>query len=247
MLFGLLFLFYFILIPSNAFAWGPLTHVYLGSEIYYLGSVLPAAVYGLLRRYRHDYIYGNLMADMILAKKYMPSSRNSHSWDVALRLLESAKTRPERAFSLGYMSHLAADTVAHGRYTAGRHNLEHTFLELSADSVIDRSYWFQAVGTDRKVQARNDAFLERSLDRVIFSFNTNKRIFKGAVLLSRLNEEWITKNLLPRKSKRMVEGLHEESLERIIDVLQNGERSEVLKKDPIGRIKRGRVLKAILN
>jgi hypothetical protein len=229
---------YFLLIPSLAFAWGPLTHIYLGSEIYYLGPLLPVWVFNLLKRYRGDYLYGNLMADIILAKNLLPPEKNSHSWEVAFGLLDSAKKSSEKAFSLGYISHLAADTVAHGIYANGK-NIEHTFLELRADSLIDRKYWFQAIGIDRNVQYRNDKFLEESLERVIFSFKTNKRIFKGMLFLSVLNKEkfgdFIDRNLLTSATKEDIKKLHEESLERIIDVLRNGNRSSVLKKDPIVR------------
>jgi hypothetical protein len=250
MLSRLLLIACFLLVPSAAFAWGPLTHVYLGSEIFYLSSLLPAAVYGLIRKYRQDYLYGNLTADIILAKKYLSSEKHSHNWDVALGLMESSRTKSEEAFSLGYMSHLAADTVAHGSFTAGSRPLHHTFLELRADSAIDREYWFQAVAIERKVQVRNDAFLERSLERVIFSFKTNKRIFKGAVALSWLNSGtyygFIDRNLVGLQKNGELEVLHDESLDRIVDVLRNGARSEVLKKDPIGKVRRAKVLKAFL-
>jgi hypothetical protein len=249
----IVFILWFLLIPSVAFAWGPLTHIYLGSEIYYFSTVLPAAVYGLLKKYKEDYLYGNLVADIILAKKYMPLKKNSHNWDVALSLYESSETDTEKAFCLGYMSHLAADTVAHGKYTAGRKVFQHTMLELRADSLIDRSYWFKAVAIDRKVQFRNDAFLEKSLERAIFSFKTNKRIFKGVVALSCLNTEVPFTDLLYRSLSHgrvdaRLKGLHDESLSRIVDVLQNGKASEVLKKDPIahhGKLARARVLTAI--
>src|SRR3989304_4615726 len=190
MIFTVLIFLFFLLIPSPAFAWGPLTHIYLGSEIYYLGSILPVWVFNLLKRCRGDYLYGNLMADIILAKNLLPIEKNSHSWEVGFSLLESAKKSSEKAFSFGYISHLAADTVAHGKYTNGK-NIEHTFLELRADSLIDRKYWFKAIGIDR--------------------------------------------NILTSVKKEDIKKLHEESLERIIDVLCKGDRSPVLKKNPIAR------------
>jgi hypothetical protein len=229
---------FFILVPSLAFAWGPLTHTYLGSEIYYFGSLLPVWVFNLLKRYRGDYLYGNLMADIILAKNLLPLEKNSHSWEVAFSLLESSKKSSEKAFSLGYISHLAADTVAHGIYTR-RKNIEHTVIELRADSLIDRKYWVQARGIDRVIQYRNDRFLEKSLERVFFSFKTNKRIFRGMLFLSGLNKEkfgnFIDRNLLIPVTKDDIKKLHEESLHRITDVLRNGDRSAVLKKNPIAR------------
>ncbi|NWF52449.1 MAG: zinc dependent phospholipase C family protein [Nitrospirae bacterium] len=215
-----------------------MTHIYLGSEIYYLGSFLPVLVFNLLKRHRGDYLYGNLMADIILAKNLLPLEKNSHTWEVGFSLLESAKKPSERAFSLGYISHLAADTVAHGIYTNGK-KIEHTFLELRADSIIDRKYWFQAIGIDREIQFRNDRFLEESLERAIFSFKTNKRIFKGVLFLSGLNKEkfgdFIGRNLMTTVRKEDIRELHQKSLVRIIDVLCKGDRSLVLKKDPIAR------------
>ena len=233
----------FVLIPTVAFAWGPLTHIYLGSEVFYLGGLLPAAVYGLLKKYRQDYLYGNIMADTILAKKYLPAEKHSHNWSVAVDLLESSQTNPEKVFSMGFMSHLAADTVAHGSYTAGCRGLEHSLLEFRADSTIDRSYWFQAVSLGIKVHVRNDSFRETSRERVIFSFKTNRRIFKGFVALSGLNRQVFRNTfaggLTGFDEKGLLEGFHRESIDRIVDVLSHGARSEVLKKTPVAKLKRG--------
>jgi hypothetical protein len=239
-MFRFLIIIAFLLVPSLAFAWGPLTHVYLGNEIYYLGSLLPAGVYSLIRRYRNDFLYGNLMADIIVGKKYLPDEKSSHSWHVALNLFDSAKTQQQKAFVYGYMSHLAADTVAHESLTNGRKNVGHTFLELKADSLVDKRYWLQAIAIDKRVQTRNDLFMERTLERVLFSFKTNKRIFKSVVFLSGLHQErfsnFIDRNIVvpPTYRKENIKRLQDESLDRIIDLLQNGRYSEVLKKNPLG-------------
>jgi hypothetical protein len=242
---------YFLLIPSDAFAWGPLTHTFLGTEIYYFASLLPPAIAHLLKKYRQDYLYGNIMADMVIGKKYSQVDKNSHSWDAGSELYEAAATDSEKAFALGYMSHLAADTVAHGRYTAGSKSVGHTMLELGADSLIDMGYWRQAVGIEKKVQARNDALMARCLDVVMFSFNTNKRVFKGALALSCLNKERLASIITDSPSRLrkggLIDSLHEESVDRIVDVLSNGTRSEVLKMSPIAHLKGNRVLKAFLN
>ncbi|MBI4683796.1 MAG: zinc dependent phospholipase C family protein [Nitrospirae bacterium] len=244
-----LFVIPFLLAPSLAFAWGPLTHVYLGSEIFYLGSLLPAGIYSLIRKHRNDFLYGNLMADIIVGKKYLPDEKSSHNWDVAISLFDAARTQQQKAFVYGYMSHLAADTVAHESLTRGRKNFGHTFLELKADSIVDKRYWFQAIAIDKKVQIRNDVFLERSLERALFSFKTNKRIFKGAVLLAGLPQErvsnFIDRNIIIPSAykKENIKRLHEESLDRIIDLLQNGRESDVLKKNPLGSPRRKRFLK----
>lgn len=249
MLVRILIAIFFVLVPASAFAWGPLTHMYLGTEVFYLGSLLPPAILNLMRRYRQDFLYGNIMADAILAKRYIAWNRNSHNWEVALGLHDASETDSERAFSLGYISHLAADTVAHGIYTAGRKNLGHAYLELKADRLIHRGYWFQALAIRRRVQSRNDAFLEQYLDRVVFSFKTNKRIFSGVVALCGINGFRLgvvkERGLFRTNGKAEIEKLHEKSLDRMLDVLQKGSGSSVTKKDPSCGLRRGRVFKAL--
>lgn len=227
------------LVPSFAFAWGPLTHVYLGSEILSLGPLLPAGIYALIRKYRHDYLYGNLMADIIIGKKYLPEDKNPHSWDMAMNLFDAAETQQQKAFVFGYLSHLAADTIAHGKFTNSRRNIEHTLFEMRADCIIDKRYWFQAISIDRRVQRRNDIFLEKSLESALFSFKTNKRIFKSVVLLSGFNKErlgnFIQKNIVYPEdlAKHNIRQLHFESMERIVDILSNGKDAGVLKESPM--------------
>lgn len=224
----LLFFIGFLFIPSFSFAWGPMTHMYLGSEIYSYAPLIPAGIMTLLRKYRQDFLYGNLMADMILGKKYLPDDKSSHNWDVGLKLMEQAKRGPEKAFVYGYLSHLAADTVAHEALTDDKWDVGHAWIEMKADSLIHKAYWLESVTINRAVQRRNDRFLESSLDRFIFSFNTNKRIYKGMVFLSVFNKQ--------RKrgvDKEYISNLHDESIASVLDLLQNGKDASVLSKSPL--------------
>lgn len=228
MLFILFFAAGLVLIPSFSFAWGPLTHMYLGNELLNCAPLIPAGILALLKKHRQDFLYGNLMADIILGKKYLPDDKSSHSWDVGLKLLDQAKTWPERAFSYGYLAHLAADTVAHETLTDEKGNMGHTWVEMKADSLIDKTYWLQTVMISRAVRKRSDLLLENSLDSYIFSFKTNKRIYKSMVFLSFLNKK--------RKrgvDRELIQELHDESLARMLDLLQNGTESAVLNKNPL--------------
>ncbi len=251
-IFKLLLIIGFLLVPAAAFAWGPLTHIFLGNELFSMSPLIPAGLYRIISRYKKDFLYGNLMADIIIGKQYIPEEKNSHSWDVAFSLMKAASTEQQKAFVYGYMSHLAADTVAHNIYTADRNNIGHTVMEMKADCIIDKKYWFQAIAIDRKIQARNDLFLESSLDRFMFSFKTNKRIFKGVVFLSVFNGErigdFIDKTLVTSlPQRRRIEDLHEESLDRIIDLFQNGKKSAVTKATPGVVSDRGKITKALLS
>lgn len=241
--FRLLLIISFLLIPAAAYAWGPLTHIYLGNELYSLCSLFPAGLLEIIRRYRKDFLYGNLIADIIIGKKYLPDNKSSHSWDVAFDLLKAAGTKQQKSFVYGYMSHLAADTVAHNIYTVDKKNIGHAIMEIKADSIIDKKYWLQAIATDRKIQIRNDLFLENSLERFIFSFKTNKRILKGMVFLSVFNQEkignFIDRNLVTSLPVReTIEKLHEESMDKVIDLFQNWEKSSVVKVNPSGNVYR---------
>jgi hypothetical protein len=131
-------------------------------------------------------------------------------------------------------------------------NLGHTVMEMKADSIIDKKHWLQAMAIDRKTQARNDLFLENTLDRFIFSFKTNKRILKGMVVLSVFNQErigdFIDRNLITSLPDReAIENLHQESLDKIIDLFQNWKNSEVVKTSPSGAIYRGRLVRTFMN
>ena len=242
----------FLFVPAVSFAWGPLTHIYLGNELFSLGALLPAGLIEIIRRYRKDFLYGTLMADIIIGKKYMSNKKSSHSWEVAFDLMRSARTDQQKAFVYGYMSHLAADTVAHNSYTVDKKNLGHTLMEMKADTIIDKRYWFQAIAIDRQTQVRNDLFLENSLERFIFSFKTNKRIFKGMVFFSVMNQQrigdFIDKRLITSMPVREeIEQLHEESLDKIIDLFQNWEASEVVKASPSGVVYRGKLARTFLS
>jgi len=220
---GLLF------IPEDAFAWGPLTHIYLGNEIFYLSTILPAQLFYLISRHREDFIYGNIVADIIFAKGLLPPEKNSHNWSVGFDLLNKAEDDSQKAFVYGYLCHLASDTVAH-EDLASKIGLSHTVLELKADRLISSSYWIEAITINRTIQKRNDSFLKEYLERALFSFKTNKRLFKGLIYLSIFNRN------ISLASSSVWEGeikrLHEESLDRMVDILLKGENSKVTKKKP---------------
>jgi len=202
--------------------------MYLGNQLLNCAPLIPAGILALLKKHRQDFLYGNLMADIILGKKYLPDDKSSHSWDVGLKLLDQAKTWPERAFAYGYLSHLAADTVAHETLTDEKGNMGHTWVEMKADSLIDKTYWLQTVMISKAVRKRSDLLLENSLDSYIFSFKTNKRIYKSMVFLSFLN-----KKRRRGVDKELIQELHEESLARMLELLQNGTESAVLNKNPL--------------
>lgn len=230
MIFRLLFLLcVLLLVPSTAWAWGPLTHIYVANELYAYAGLIPAGIFSLMQRFRQDFLYGNLMADMILGKSFMPEEKSPHSWATGLRFLELAQNESEQAFAYGYMCHLAADTVAHGVLLEEQQDASHAWLEMQADSMISKAYWLQSVSFSKAVQRRNDRFLENSLDSFIFSFKTNKKIYKSLVFLSLLSIRSRNTCL----SRDYIHELHDHSLARMISLLREGQKSLVLRENPM--------------
>lgn len=175
-----------------AWAWGPGMHILVGTEILGALSLLPAAVAGLLRRYPYDYLYGCIAADITFGKKYAPVDKHCHHWHVGEELLDAADTESTRACALGYLTHLAGDTVAHNFFLPRR------LLATSNTQAIGHSYWEHRIdihlGQAYLAAARhlvmefnhshNDELIDRVLARAVFSFQTNQRIFRGMIRLA---------------------------------------------------------------
>ena len=116
----------------------------------------------------------------------MHASVHSHRWATGTRLLERAPDDRLRAFALGYLCHLAADTLAHNVYvprrlllTSSTRNVGHAYWEARFDACFPLDQLELArdvVGGDH---AEPDALLEEVLTWALFTFRTNKRIYRG--------------------------------------------------------------------
>ncbi|MBC8414086.1 MAG: zinc dependent phospholipase C family protein [Nitrospira sp.] len=230
----------FLLIPAVADAWGPLTHVYLGYQILDLGaSLIPLGIYSIINNYRNDFLYGNLSADIILGRRFQGLEKSSHNWEVAWRILESSESERQKAFAYGYLMHLCADTVIHNHDNL-KLSFSHSILELRSDSILDKKYRRIMKNLDKYMQKKNDIFLEKTLESLIFSFKTNKRIFKGLLVLSRLPSytpvsSFIDKRFTEQISPADIREIHKLSLIRMFELLNCGRDSAALKHNPLGK------------
>lgn len=180
-----------LLLPDVAWAWTPGTHVYLGESLLANLHLLPAATAALLRTYPHDFLYGNIAADSSMAKKHAPVGRHCHFWHVGQEIHDRAPSEELRAFGLGYLCHLAADTVAHNHFvprqlvlTAGTAGVGHTYWESRVDTHLGARYARAAkelIGMDTSAA---DAHLDTLISPTIFSVKTNRRLFRGMVHLA---------------------------------------------------------------
>jgi hypothetical protein len=103
-------------LPGDALAWGPGVHLAMGGTILEnLGLVSPF-IADILARHRDLFLYGCISADIFIGKGSRIHDGHSHNWDTGFALLHSARDPGLRAYAYGYLSHLAADTVAHNYY-----------------------------------------------------------------------------------------------------------------------------------
>lgn len=188
-----------LLLPDQLWAWGPATHVFLGQGILDSLNLFSPTIRNLLTSYPYDFLYGSVAADISLAKKYVPEGRHCHNWNVGEEIYGSADTERLRAVGLGYLAHLAADTVAHNFFvprqlllTSSTKGLGHSYWEHRMDFQIGESY----MGLARQVVMNHDhsgadALFDRVLSSTLFSFQTNRRIFRGMIRFQD-NDRWQT-------------------------------------------------------
>lgn len=236
-----------LLLPDPAWAWGPATHVYLGQGVLQSLSLLPQAVQALLIAYPNDFLYGSVAADISLAKKYVPEGRHCHSWHVGEEIFHSAPTERLRAVGLGYLAHLAADTVAHNTFvprqlllTSSTKALGHSYWEHRMDHQIGDRYTALArhVVMDHDHSAA-DALFDGVLSATLFSFQTNRRIFRGMIRFQD-NDRWqnifgtVLQNSRWTLEDAVVEGYLVRSFDYVVDYLNRRGEGIAAGLDPIG-------------
>lgn len=235
-----------VLLPASAHAWTPGTHVYLGEAVLRSLATLPASIADLLRAFPYDFLYGSIAADTSMAKKYVPTGRHCHSWTVGLEIHAAAPDEPMRAFALGYLSHLAADSIAHNHFvpmqlavTASTSSLGHSYWESRFETHLGSGCARQARDLILLDHSRADALLDGILSPTIFSTHTNRRIFRGMVHAAD-NEGWqrifglMTENSRWDLANAEVGRYVDTSYDAIMDFLIRFERSMAYQLDPSG-------------
>jgi hypothetical protein len=179
------------LFPSDAFAWTPGTHIYLAESVLSRLALLPPAIADLLRAFPYDYLYGSIAADTSFAKKYAPVGRHPHHWHVAQEIHDTAPTDALRAFGLGYLSHLAADVVAHNYFvprqlvlSRGPAGVAHAYWEARVENTLEHRYSRDAIDLLRMDHTPADRLLDSVLSPTLFSVPANRRMFRGMVRIA---------------------------------------------------------------
>jgi len=232
--------------PATAYAWTPGTHIFLGEAIMRSLSLLPASVAEIIAAFPYDFLYGSIAADTSIAKKYAAAGRHCHSWNIGFEIYDKAKPEPMRAFGLGYLAHLAADTVAHNYF------VPHQLAVTSTTAALGHSYWESRIDThvgerfSRRAReiilldhSASDGHLDRILSPTIFSTPTNRRIFRGMVYVTDTESWQRIFQMVSEKSRwdlteDEVGGYMTRSFNYIIDLLNRFDSAEAYALDPAG-------------
>jgi Zinc dependent phospholipase C len=233
-------------VATDAVAWGPATHVKFASDLLSNLWLLPAALGTLLARHHRYFIYGNVATDTVLAKKLSRVKQVCHRWATGFSLFDAAQSDEGRAFAFGYLSHLAADTVAHNKFLPRQMavcrstiTFGHIYWEIRADALIERPYWDSLRASLRGRYPEPERLLRSHLTETMLSYRTNRIIFKRVNMLASLGtwrrsvEFWSKLSRFPLDAE-VVQTYHDESLARMVDVIEHGRASSVLHEDPNG-------------
>lgn len=235
------------MLPDPAAAWGPVSHLAQGSQVLRNLTILGLGLQRILRPHSLEYLYGCVGADITLAKKYTRSVHaHCHFWPVGWQLLEAASSDRQRAFAWGYLSHLAADVYAHNHFvptqlvlTFRTRALQHLYWEARFDSM-QRPQHHRLIHSLREQTFPDcDELMERVVERTLFSFRTDKRVFDSVLAL----HDWTNwRRLMARIAATsgydlrvgLVDRYNAVSRASILDVLQHGQTARCQTEDPTG-------------
>ncbi len=234
------------LLPSAAWAWGPATHLEIGTRVIENLGLLPAAVQALLRAHPLDFLYGSIAPDIVVAKRFTHYLRHCHRWTVGLEVLDRTQSPSQQSFAWGYLAHLAADVVAHNYFVPYKtilsfntRAMNHTYWEVRFDTHAPDEVWNIPYRISRKMHEDNDAVLKTVLSRTLLSFQTNKVFFSSVVLMGRFRK-WhdIIRQALSQSrlvlDPARVEKYRNLSLDAVLSFLIDREDAWCFRADPTG-------------
>lgn len=236
-----------LLLPDAAHAWGPATHLELAREVLRNTNLIAGPVRGLIEAFPFDFLYGNIAADIVVGKNLSEELKHCHNWKIGFRLLKKSASDSQRAFAYGYLSHLAADTVAHNHFipemmvsTFNSRTLRHIYWELRFDALADKGVWQLPKQIVKSVHQDNDRLLDSIIEDTPLSFRMNKTIFSSILSLHRF-EQWHRMLTILSTTSRL--RIHRKDKERYfnnafkaaVDLLSHGPKAACVKKDPTGK------------
>ncbi len=207
-------------------AWGPGTHLEFEARVFRRRRRLPAEVARLIGEQREQWQYGHIAADIINFKAVGGPYSHCHRWGIVAEMQVLATSDAQRAFALGYLAHLAADTIAHNHFVpyhlaryARTKGLGHLYWELNADRFVPEERW-DVVSRLKRIEGLDelDQLVNRTVPKKALSLSTNKAIFNHVLLVSE-RRQWRSsvERLHPRAGLELKRGFLERFREAAVD------------------------------
>jgi hypothetical protein len=238
----------FVLWPRDAHAWGPLAHLEFSRGALDSLSMVPAAMRMLLTKCQSEFLYGSLAADIIVGKNLARYAVHCHNWKVGWSVFDQARGEPQQAFALGFLSHLAADTVAHNYYVPYKtvegfpaRGTGHAYWEIRYDQKLDPELWQVARRITTAEFRRHDEFLEEALvGSYVVPFGVSKRMFNQLLLAAKM-KRWQSMSAVVAKDSGELPLTDDEvqltrriAVEQIVGMLAHGDSARATTADPTG-------------
>ena len=234
--------------PSDALAWGPLAHLSFSAQALAATGPLAGPLRNLLADFGNEFLYGSLAADIVVGKNLARFVHHAHNWKVGFAVLDQARPGEEKAFSWGFLAHLAADTVAHNYYVPWKNissfhkaRTGHAYWELRYDQRLDPSHSELARRVATSATISHDKFLRRTLRRSsVLPFGVSRHLFRYLVMSAKVKRFQYVSRLALARSRRLpleddlIEEVNELAVEAILGLLLDGRHCEAARADATG-------------
>jgi len=236
-----------LLWAKSASAWGPGVHTVTALSVLDDVRLLLPSVARTLTTFPLQYLYGCLSADFFIGKTAKTRTRHLHNWEGGFTLLRGASEEWEAAYAYGFLSHLAADVIAHNLFIPNlirafpvRSRMGHLYWEMKADYLVGPEY----IRTAREVLAMDhqgcDGLLKVAAGQAKNGLKAKKHVFTQSVKLS--DYVYATHPMLFRSKRVRWQGFHEYlaymlelSCRVVKEFMKHPETSGCLVYDPMGR------------
>jgi Zinc dependent phospholipase C len=234
------------LFSRKVWAWGAGVHIAQGEFILNNINMILPVIRELVQSYPLDFLYGLISADIFIGKGSRKRNDHCHNWSIGRNMLLAARVPVEKAFTYGYLSHLAADTVAHNIYipsqlycTSTTRKFGHLYWEYRSDIFTEKRHWKIAKKVIINHDPRDDDFIIQTVPHRAIPFKTKKLIFSTTLHLYDLKHWRDAVNVISQNSRWAISREYIESLKKLsfyltLDFLKNPERAICFNYDPVG-------------
>lgn len=237
-------IFFLGLDTGQALAWGPGVHLHTANHVLAGLHMISPAIAEIISTFPTSFKYGCLSADIYMGKGKKLHSRHCHNWGTGFSLLENDSDPEIKAYAYGYLSHLAADTIAHNyfvpetlRLFPGSGKMSHVYVEIQADRHIAGTNTQAHDIMDRK-NTHADRILRLTLQKPKLRFALKKQLYKQGIAFSRLHS-WemslrILNRALPCGESGYLNHMVDLSRAAVVNLLRDPDHAASLDFDPMG-------------